>query len=94
MKKWIRRWLGISEIQEDQAFLSRKLNEISNSMKDAKMILEIGIHNRALARIIAKLDPMYNVSEFDPERIAASKKLEDEILAKLNSEWQTSNRGQ
>lgn len=39
-----------------------------------------------LARIIAKVDPMYGTPEDDPERVAASKRLGMETEARLKAE--------
>lgn len=44
------------------------------------------IHNIALARIIAKLDPLYGVNELDSKRVADSNLLGQTVLEKIKTE--------
>ena len=82
----IMNWLGISDlfrsISDHTAYQDREFQKILN---------QIAVHNRALGRIIAKVDPQYNRSEFDPERRAESDKLADEVIARLHAEHKASN---
>lgn len=86
MWKYIRRKLRLYEIQEDQTFLSDKLDALAAAI-DRKTTQETA-RNLALGRIIAKLDPAYGRSEFDNVRKAESDRLGQEALDKLLGEAQ------
>jgi hypothetical protein len=94
MKRWIRRWLGIDEILDQlQAIRYENRGQYGNIERRLEHIENrVTAITPGLARIIAKLDPMYGRSEFDPDRIAESNKLEKEILDKLWAEHVASNR--
>jgi hypothetical protein len=83
MKRWIRQWLGITEIQEDQGMLNKRLKHIIDNQYIALQ------HSDAMAsgvaRLIAKLDPMYAKPEIDPDRKAESDRLGEEVIKKLNA---------
>jgi hypothetical protein len=84
MKNIIRKWLGLDKIQEDQHMIARCLARISTTQTlhlDQLKILYSGV-----ARIIAKIDPEYSRSEFDPIRKAESDKLGAEVMNKLIGE--------
>ena len=77
----------IRELEHANANLNRRLADWENQwMETEKLRNAIAIHNRALGRIIAKLDPMYGKSDFDPERRAESDRLADEVIARLRAE--------
>ena len=87
----IRQWFGITEIQEDQTNIVRNQQILFNEhaqlhAKVKKALNEISIHNRALARFIAKLDPMFAEDDMSPERKAASDKITDAVIRKLIGE--------
>lgn len=84
LKHRLRQWLGIIEIQKDQATLHHTLKDIrwlqgENSKNMITILSGIG-------RIVSKIDAQYARSEFDPVRIAESKKLEEEIIKRLQGE--------
>ena len=88
MQAFIRRWLGITEIDEDiHELVNEIVNEIVNLRRDIRLRAdsEAGLFN-GVARLIAKLDPIYGQSEFNPARIDASKELEKQIISKLIAE--------
>jgi len=92
MKDFIQKWLGITELQvtiiETASLQSAQLAEL-RGLKG-----QLIASNMGMARIIAKLDPMYGVAYDDPERKAASDKLSQEIIKKLIAEHVISNRMQ
>jgi len=90
MRNIIRRWLGltaiessISGIENDTYYLREEITKTRNELK---------VTNRAIGRIIAKVDPLSAIPEDNNARRAASDKLSDEIIAKLTGEVQASNR--
>lgn len=84
MKKFIRRWLGIQQLQES-------LEQVSFSVGYA-LVRESLLRERvdtflwANARIIAKIDPNYDTPETDPERRKQSDELGAKIIEKLKAE--------
>jgi hypothetical protein len=80
MKNLIQRWLGIDLILahlQDIDKVPKKLDQLSD---------QLGAYSLGVGRIIAKIDPKYGLSEFDPDRIAESKALEEQIMARLLGE--------
>ena len=45
-----------------------------------------------LGRVIAKIDPYYGMSEFDPERKAESNKIGDMVIKRLRGEEEMNKR--
>jgi hypothetical protein len=90
MSKWqfrIQNWLGvfgiiqsIDELRAQSINLQRDITELRR-MKD-----QISIHNRALGRFIAKLDPLFGSNEFDPARKTESDRLADAVIERLKAE--------
>lgn len=89
LKQLLQDYLGITEIKVRLRIVQDGAEELKHTY--SQLLKDIHLHNSALCRIIAKLDPLYNVSEFDPDRIAASRKLEGEIMNKLLAEYKASN---
>jgi hypothetical protein len=81
----IRTWRRIYDIQQDINQLKNEFSRHSNVIT-SKLTEESKITNLILARLVAKLDPLYAKSEDDPVRKAASDKLSDEVIAKLRAE--------
>lgn len=82
----------IAELERANANLNRRLADWEDHWKRLEPIFAQGkATNLALARIIAKIDPEYGRSEFDPKRKAESDALGDQIIRKLISEHNLSN---
>lgn len=80
----IRTWLGIEEIRQDAAAIEFSITELRNHQINMQRTLNaIG---PGLGRVIAKLDPIVAVSEFDPERKAESDRIGEEVLKRLEAE--------
>lgn len=85
MKQLIRRWLGLDVI-------TWHLEDIRNNRLDDRRLLNrldrnlLDVIAPAMVRVAAKLDAQYTRSEFDPQRIAESKALEEEVIKRLNAE--------
>lgn len=90
MKQFIRRWLGIEEL--DNKLTSIMDGQITVNAHVLKAELKMVVHNAALGRILAKLDPMYGVSEHDPVRRAESDRLGRDIIDKLTGETKVQRR--
>lgn len=90
MKEWLRRLLGIPTLSVEIIRLQSDLDAVSNTLRDIRH--NISVTNRAIGRLIAKVEPAYGVDELSPERQAASAKLGDEIIKKLSGEVFESNK--
>lgn len=88
MFSWLQHKLGISSLRTDMQFSHDVLlANIANLRNDvAKLQTQLGAIAPGLGRVIAKLDPMVAKSEFDPERIAESKRLGEEVIKRLEGE--------
>ena len=80
----IREWLGIADIESKMDYIIRSQQTSDNIARQIEQA--IALHNAALARIIAKLDPLYGIPEDDPRRKAASDEIGNTIIAKLRGE--------
>lgn len=80
----IRRWLGITEIQEDQSAIMDRLHNLNNELVRLQQSMKAIGHG--LGRIIAKIDANYAKNEFDPAKRAESNKIGEEVLKRLNAE--------
>lgn len=87
-------WSRIRELERANDNLNRRLalweGELSNQLR--AMGNQVLGSNRAMGRIIAKLDPEYGRSEFDPQRRRESDELSDQIIRKLIGEHLASNQ--
>lgn len=91
--KWLQRALGIEHIYDQLIGLNNYITGLRGEMAALKSLKsEIQIHNRSLARVIAKLDPMFGEDEISPERKAASDKLTEQVMRKLIGEHLASNQ--
>lgn len=89
MKNLIRRWLGLDNIETH-------LYDIRNNRLDDRKLLNavqlsVQTSNRLHAAILAKLSPGLAVPEDDPERRAASDRLSDAIIKRIQGEVKASN---
>jgi len=89
LRKWIENIRGLFTIEARLYSLHHENIEIQQRLSSLKQDLKVT--NRAIGRIIAKVDPMYAVDEADPLRKAASDALGDDIIAKLLGEHKASN---
>lgn len=96
IKDWIRSWLGIDQVlwnlqdmRENDLDARKAFNATAADVLIAKTM--IAVHNRAIGRLIAKLDPIYSTSEHDPARRAESDRIGDEVMRKLLAEHKASN---
>ena len=83
-------WLGINRILGKLNVFNERTIELVSKLD--KLNTQIGIHNRALARVIAKLDPLYGDDEISPGRRAESDKIGELVLAKLRGETEMQQR--
>jgi hypothetical protein len=86
----IRQWLGINEIQEDQSILHQRSIDILSRLNTLHG--QIIAANRGMSRLVAKLDPEYSRSDFDPQRRRESDELSTQIIRKLIAEHTASQR--
>ena len=87
MKNWIRQYLGTSNLYEQINDLQRYITGLRGEIGALKSLkTEVAIHNRALARFIAKIDPMFAEDEMSPARKAESDKLTEQVIRKLVGE--------
>jgi len=83
----IQKWLGIELIYNQVNDLQNYIIGVRGELASLKMLkTEIAVHNKALARMIAKLDPVFGRDELSPKRKAESDKIADDIMNKLLSE--------
>lgn len=97
MKNWLRKWLGTSDLQDAIDNLTRHSINLQADIRslDSRISIlngNVPVHNNAIARLIAKLDPLYGIPEDDPERKAASDKLSAQIINKLYADHAASNK--
>lgn len=74
-------WSRIRELEQANRNLNRRLEQWEEFLAPQL----IGA-NRAMGRLIAKLDPEYGRSEFDPQRKRESDELSDQIIRKMIAE--------
>jgi len=88
MKIWP--WSVIADLREENERLAYHIHNLQNiaGKQNAIISQQLAAINSGLGRIIAKVDPIYGMAEDDPQRIADSKRLELEIIAKLQAEQQ------
>lgn len=97
MKAWLRRLLGTYDIDERLKAIEMQMHQYRGLLNQNKGLLNqtknnVGLHDRALGRIIAKLDPNYGLDELDPRRKAESDALGDAVIKKLKAEHAASNK--
>ena len=88
----IRKWLSLDEQLQWLVDLSHEIDALSPEIRALHITIDryrgaVEINNRLLARIVAKLDPMYAIPEDDPIRRAASDRLTEEIIARIRGEF-------
>jgi regulator of replication initiation timing len=87
LKQWIRKLIGTNDIYEQVNDLQRYITGLRGEIGALKSLkTEVGIHNRALSRVIAKLDPMFAEDEMSPARKAESDKITEMVMRKLIGE--------
>lgn len=82
--KWFRKLMGTEDIYNQINDLQNYITGLRGEV--ARIHHQHEIHNRALGRIIAKLDPTYASSEFDPARKAASDAAGAEVINRIKGE--------
>ncbi len=81
MRNFLRRLLGLNDD------LEAIISAVESSNGDIQRIeLRLSAMSAGMGRIVAKLDPMYGKSEFDPARKAESDKLGEETIRRLEAE--------
>lgn len=90
MKNWLQRLLGTYDLDERLKAIEMQMHQYKGLLYTTKQ--NIGLHDRALGRVIAKLDPNYGLDELDPRRKADSDNLGDQIIKKLKAEQAASNK--
>lgn len=90
--KWLQRILGIQAVYDQVVEQNRYITGLRGEMSALKALKgEIALHNRALSRIIGKIDPHFAEDESSPERKAASDKLTEQVIRKLVGEHLANN---
>lgn len=84
IRRRIRRWLGITEIQEDQALIHRELKGLGSLQK--RVLDQMNVITPGLGRVIAKLDANYARDDHDPAKRAESDEIADETIERLRAE--------
>ena len=81
-------WSRIRELKDENYHLNTRLARWESTLSHqlAAMGRQTLGTNRAVGRIIAKLDPEYARSDFDPQRRRESDELSDQIIRKLIAE--------
>ena len=84
----------IAQLEEANRNLNRRLEQWENDLgpKLEKALKHTAVYDRAVGRIIAKLDPMYGRDEADPVRKAESDRISDEAIGRIYAEHAASNR--
>lgn len=84
IKDRIQAWLGITDLRVSQYHHTSSILSLSNKLD--RVANNVSAFGPGLGRIIAKLDPDYAKDELDPARRAASDKLSDETIRRLQGE--------
>lgn len=97
IKQRIRVWLGIAELTNEVKGIGHDVDKITYTVDKITYTLKvykdhISIHNSALARIIAKLDPAYGRDMSSPEVISESREIEKRVMDQLLGDHKASNR--
>lgn len=87
----------IAQLEESLAGRERLFDILLMGWKDQSAQLrglkdDIRTNNIAIGRIIAKLDPIYNISEYDPVRIEESNRISEEAINRIYAEHAASNK--
>lgn len=88
--KWLQRLLGTDGTYDQIVGLNNYISGLRGEV--GALRTEMKVMNRALGRVIAKIDPMFIVPEDDPTRKAASDAAGDAVIRKLIGEHIMSNR--
>jgi hypothetical protein len=78
-KHWNKMLASWGQLMESYAELVFKVSHLEQTC---------ALQQRALARIIGKLDPLYGIPEDDPQRISKDKELADRVIAQLKGEYE------
>lgn len=88
IKSRMRSWLGITEIQEDQAMLNNHMIEqqtfIINGLRDIRK--QVAITNDALGRFVAKVDPGFLKDPLSKEAREESNRIGEEAIRRIEAE--------
>lgn len=87
---WLRRLLGTDGIYDQIVSLNNYITGLRGEVSALRT--EMKVMNRALGRVIAKIDPIFIIPEDDPARKAASDAAGDAVIAKLRGEHTMSTR--
>lgn len=80
----IRSWLGITEIQEDQAMIHREL--VAQGREQIKIGRQVSTITPGLGRVIAKLDAQFARDPQSPAMKAESDRISAEAIRRLEAE--------
>lgn len=74
----------LTDMIKANATLNGRLEQWENfHQRLEQLMVQNKVTNLAVARIVAKIDPQYGRSDFDPERRKESDELSNEIIRKL-----------
>lgn len=90
MKNWIRRYLGMEDTYNQMVALNNYISGLRGEVGAIRT--QVSVTNRAVGRIVAKLDPAFADSEHDPARKIDSDALGDAVIQRLLGEVHYSNR--
>jgi hypothetical protein len=92
MFKWFQQRLDITATYDRIGHIDNHIIKLERKL-DA-LHDRLSVTDRAIGRLVAKLDPTFAQSEFDPARKAESDRIGDEVMRKLIGEHLASKRSE
>lgn len=87
--KWFHKLIGTEDIYNQVSYLQAYITGLRGEIGAVRS--QLSVQNRALGKILAKIDPTFLTPEDDPVRKAASDALGDAVIRKLEGEDRYSN---
>lgn len=87
--KWFRKLMGTEDIYDQLVALNNYISGLRGEIGVVRT--QVSVTNRAVARVIAKIDPTFVTPEDDPVRKAASDAAGEAVIKKLLGEDRYSN---
>jgi hypothetical protein len=84
VKTLIRRWLGLDELDRSINIAIQLL--MAQRQTTDQIQAQYRVISEGMGIIVAKLEPLLGVREDDPDRVAASKSLGEDVMARLAAE--------
>jgi hypothetical protein len=86
----IRDWLGLDTLEMSVHEYNAQLSDLRRAIY--KLTTTNAVNNLAIGRIIAKKEHYFGVPEDDPKRKAASDKLGEQVIKRLEGEFLASRK--